>query len=320
MSDQILEEGSTELTHRLDRWLRRNEPFKSYNLSQAQIEKLLRQKKILVNGKKATSNTRISNQDEVTVAKGAVLTASLPLKSSETVAPAKIYNDEDIAFLESMIIWEDNDLLVLNKPAGLAVQGGTKTSYHIDGLLQAYGRGKPFRLVHRLDKETSGVLVIAKTLEKSIYLAEAFQKHHVKKVYWAFVEGIPNPPQGSIKVPLLKGLNGKLEKVAVDLKNGKPALTDYRLIKALGQKASWLELSPYTGRMHQLRVHCSHIGHPILGDGKYGSVIKGELCLHARRLTIPDSEGGYPMTFTAPPSENIIQILKKYKVDWEKYC
>jgi 23S rRNA pseudouridine955/2504/2580 synthase len=313
------EEAPSSLSHRLDRWLRRNEPYKNYNFNQAQIEKLLRQKKILVNGKKATSNTRITDQDQVTLAKGVVLD-KIAFDQPPALPILPLYEDKDMDFLKSLIIWEDEEICVINKPAGLAVQGGTKTAYHLDGLLQAYGQGKPFRLVHRLDKETSGVLVVAKTLEKAINLAEAFQKHRVKKIYWALVEGVPNPAHGSIKVPILKNMNGNFEKVTIDPKNGKPALTDYRLIKALGQKAAWVELCPHTGRMHQLRVHCSYIGHPILGDGKYGSTTKDPLCLHARKLTIPDSEGGYPMTFTAPPPASMEAVLKKHKVDWEKYC
>lgn len=310
------------LTHRLDRWLRRNEPYQSLNLSQAQIEKLLRHKKILVNGQKATASTRVTDQDEISLAKGFDLEAlAIPERQPlDAVRPVR-YTNEDLAFLKTLIVWEDDDLCVLNKPAGLAVQGGTGTRYHLDGLLQFYGKTKPFRLVHRLDKDTSGVFVVAKTLKKSVELAQAFKEHRVEKVYWAFVERIPSPPFGSINVPVCKELGQGYEKVIVDTKEGKPALTEYRLIKAFfDRQGAWLELSPKTGRTHQLRVHCSYKGHPIWGDMKYGSKIKEPLCLHARQLTIPDSESGHSLTFTAPPPLHMDNILKRNQIDWQKYC
>ncbi len=312
---------SHTLTHRLDRWLRRNEPYQSLNLSQAHIEKLLRNKKILVNGQKATASTRVTDQDEISLAQGLDL-ESLVIADRQPLGVVKPfrYNNEDLNFLKTLIVWEDDDLCILNKPAGLAVQGGTGTRYHLDGLLQFYGKGRPFRLVHRLDKDTSGVFVVAKTLHKAVELAHAFKEHLVRKVYWAFVEGVLSPPFGSIDAPVSKSLGQSYEKVVVDEKEGKPALTEYRLIKALERDATWVELSPQTGRTHQLRVHCSHKGHPIWGDIKYGSNVKEPLCLHARQLTIPDSESGRSLTFTAPPPAHMNDILKRYKVDWQKYC
>ncbi|RZI46662.1 RluA family pseudouridine synthase [Candidatus Finniella inopinata] len=309
------------LSHRLDRWLRRNEPYQSLNLSQAQIEKLLRQKKILVNGQKATASTRVTDQDDISIAKGFDLAAlAIPERQNIDVFRPHRYSPDDLDFLQSLIIWEDDELCVLNKPAGLAVQGGTGTPYHLDGLLQYYGKGHPFRLVHRLDKDTSGVFVVAKTLQKAVELAQAFQDHTVKKVYWGFVDGIPNPPSGSIDAKIYKEVGQGFEKVVVDAKHGKPALTDYRLIKAFEREGSWLELSPQTGRTHQLRVHCAYRGHPIWGDAKYGSKVKEDMCLHARQLSIPDADTRRFLTFTAPPPAHMEDILKRYKVDWQKYC
>ena len=205
---------SQSLTHRLDRWLRRNEPYQSLNLSQAQLEKLLRQKKILVNGQKATASMRVTDQDEISLAKGFNLEALvIPERQPiEAVKPIR-YTDEDLEFLKTLIIWEDEEVCVLNKPAGFAVQGGTGTRYHLDGLLQFYGKGQPFRLVHRLDKDTSGVFVVAKTLPKAVELAHAFKEHLVKKVYWAFIEGVLNPPFGSIDAPVSKGLGQVMKKL-----------------------------------------------------------------------------------------------------------
>ncbi len=306
--------------HRLDRWLKRTDPYKGLNLSQAHIEKLLRQKKILVNGQKATASTRITEQDQVTLAKGLSLDF---LRIPERPIPktkAFVYSQEDIQFLSTLILWEDEEICVLNKPSGLAVQGGTGTTKHLDGLLQAYGRGQPFRLVHRLDKDTSGVLVVAKTLEKSIELAKAFQKGNIEKTYWALVEGLPKPAYGTIKASLSKDFEESFEKMKVDPKKGKTAVTHYRLIKALGKKGAWVELQPQTGRTHQLRVHCSHIGHPIIGDVKYGAQKSSSgLCLHARSLKIPDISTGRGITFTAPPPSHIQDILKSFKVNWDLY-
>lgn len=308
------ESQTTELvdlsTSRLDRWLKRHHP----GLNQALIEKLLRQKKILLNGQKAKSSDRVGPQDEVSILNDlSSLSVEVPVEKKE------IYQQKDIDFLQSLIIWEDEDLCVLNKPHGLAVQGGTKTLKHIDGLLRAYGRGKPFRLVHRLDKDTSGVLLVAKSLEMAAHLALAFKTNKVKKIYWAIVKDIPNPPQAVINAPITKDTEREKEKMVVDFKNGKPSKTHYRLIKALGRQAAWLELKPETGRTHQLRVHTAYMGHPILGDGKYGSADDNlPLHLHARAITFPDLEG-HMLTFTAPLAEHIERTLITYRINWENY-
>jgi 23S rRNA pseudouridine955/2504/2580 synthase len=295
---------------RLDRWLKRQYP----HLTQGLIEKLLRQGKIRVNAQKATAGTRVSESDSITVPKNFINNLNLEI-------PRKIvtYQDEDIEFLSSLIIWEDDELCVLNKPSGLATQGGTKTHHHLDGLLQAYGKGKPFRLVHRLDRDTSGIMVVAKTLKMSIHLANAFKNRQVQKTYWAIVHGLLNEKQGAIEAPISKDSGLHREKMMVDFETGKPARTTYKVIKSLAKKASWVEFKPETGRTHQLRVHAAYIDHAIIGDSKYSSVKEQPpLYLHARKISFPDMNGKR-LTFVAKPPHHIDIILKEFDINWEDY-
>lgn len=306
---------------RLDRWLRKQYP----TLTQGIIEKLLRLGKIRLDGKKVSSGTRISIGQVIDVPDTIDAAIHKPLEPRKKVIEP--LSDDDRSFLEAMIIWEDEDLLVLNKPSGLATQGGSKTVRHLDGLLTAYGltNGTRYRLVHRLDKDTTGVFVVAKTNDAATYLGEAFRCGNVKKIYWAIVVGQPKPGQGVIDAPLLKGGDGNNEKVSVT-KGGKPAVTNYRTIKGLQKRGvtefAWLEFSPETGRTHQLRVHAMHIGHPILGDGKYGGQVataaSRQLHLHARAITFPDRLTGSPLTFMAPPPAHMEATLGAFKVDWER--
>lgn len=306
---------------RLDRWLRKKYP----SLTQGMLEKWLRQGKIRLNGEKTAANTRLVLDQLVTLPNtvGTLEPLSPPLPGKKDYP----FGKEDEIFLESLILWEDEDVLILNKPSGLATQGGSKTTRHLDGLLSAYGRqkNKQYRLVHRLDRDTSGVFVVAKTSDAATHLATAFREGKVKKAYWAIVIGQPKPGQGTINAPLLKGGGGNQEKVAVD-KRGKAAVTQYRTIKGLHKRGTiqfaWLELSPETGRTHQLRVHTAHIGHPILGDGKYGGAqateLSRQLHLHARSITFPDISTGNPLTFTAAPPAHFEAIWRAFKLDWER--
>lgn len=303
---------SPPLLSRLDRWLKRQYP----GLTQGTIEKLLRQGKIRVNDQKATAGMRVGSEDAISVPDQFLETLT------QTKAPLPTYQKEDIDFLESLIVWEDDDLCIINKPAGLATQGGTKTIRHLDGLLQAYGKGKPFRLVHRLDRDTTGVLVVAKTLEAAIYLGNAFKKNQIKKTYWAIVHKVPDLKQATIDAPIIKDENGNREnreKMIVDFDAGKPSKTNYRVLAPLKDNCSWIEFKPETGRTHQLRVHASYMGHPIVGDKKYGSEEDSPLYLHARQITIPTFLGKV-LTFVAPPPHHMEERLKASKIDWEKYA
>jgi 23S rRNA pseudouridine955/2504/2580 synthase len=306
---------------RLDRWLRKRYP----TLTQGIIEKLLRLGKIRIEGKKVGSGTRISAGQMVEVPDTIDAAIHKPLTPKNK--PTTTLTPEDEAYLESMVLWEDQEILVLNKPFGLATQGGSKIVRHLDGLLNAYGvrKGINYRLVHRLDRDTSGVFLVAKTSDMAAFLGEAFRQGDIKKIYWAIVVGQPKPGQGVINAPLLKGGDGNQEKVAVN-KAGKTAITSYRTIRGLQKRGitqfAWLELAPQTGRTHQLRVHAIHIGHPILGDGKYGgqtaTAASRQLHLHARAITFPDRSTGTPLTFMAPPPPHIEATFKDFKVDWER--
>lgn len=307
---------------RLDRWLKRQIP----NLGQGLLEKLLRQGKIKLNNTKVKSSERVQSGDVLSIY---IDLATLQEKLETT--PPKEKADlslslEEIAWLESLVIWEDEEFLVLNKPSGLAVQGGSKTQKHIDGYLQALGKIKNqrYRLVHRLDRDTSGVFVVAKTLEMATHLAELFKEGNAHKTYWAVVSGHPKPGIGKVKAPLIKEKGAK-EKMVVDEKHGKKAVTVYRTIKKLIAKRkpelTWLELNPETGRTHQIRVHCQYLGCPIIGDGKYGgrpaTEISKTMHLHARAISVIDRNGN-KFTFTAPPPKHFEETLLDYNIEWSK--
>ena len=208
--------------------------------------------------------------------------------------------DEE-AFARDMLIHKDAAALVLNKPPGLATQGGTKTTAHVDGLLDALqfeAEGRP-KLVHRLDKDTSGALLVARSARAAAFFAKAFSSRSAKKVYWALVVGVPSIDDGMIDLPVAKQPGTGGEKMHVDEENGQAARSRYRVIERAGNRACWVELQPFTGRTHQLRVHMAAIGHPIVGDGKYGGPaafltggISRKMHLHSRRLKVDHPDGG----------------------------
>ena len=203
--------------------------------------------------------------------------------------------------LAGRVLYKDDDVIVLDKPAGLAVQGGTGTKRHLDAMLDAlrFGADRP-RLVHRLDRDTSGVLLLARTANAAAKLTAAFRSRAARKIYWAAVAGVPHPAEGRIDLPLAKAGGPKGERVAADEEEGQRAVTRYRVADRAGKRAAWLVLEPETGRTHQLRVHAEAMGTPILGDGKYGgrdAFLKGgsvspKLHLHARAIRLPHPRGG----------------------------
>jgi 23S rRNA pseudouridine955/2504/2580 synthase len=220
-------------------------------------------------------------------------------------------SERDVAYAKSLVLYEDELVIALNKPHGLAVQGGTKTTKHVDRLLSAWGEGleRP-RLVHRLDRDTSGVLLLGKGPEAAKRLAGEFARRQAKKTYWALVIGNPKPGAGQIDMPLKKtGINDYEIMRPADLKeNGaEPAETAYATISRAAHRAAWMALRPFTGRTHQLRAHMAAIGHPILGDPKYGDERSAELSgplklqLHARRIEL-DHPGGGKLIVEAPLS------------------
>ena len=249
------EDGSV----RLDRWFKRHYPA----LGHGHLEKLLRTGRIRVDGKRARSSDRI-------VPGQAIRLPSLDQMVAPAPQEARQVSPGDQAMLRDAVLHRDDAVIVLNKPPGLAVQGGSGTERHLDGLLDAlrFGSNDRPRLVHRLDKETSGVLVLARTAAAAAFLARAFRDKTTRKIYWAIVVGLPKLRQGRIDLPLAKLPGREGERVRADAEDGKRAITYYHVVDDVGGKASWLALLPVTGRTHQLRAHCAAIGTPILGDAK----------------------------------------------------
>ncbi len=277
---------------RLDRWFRRHFPL----LTQGMIQKLCRTGQIRVGGKRAEASTRLQPGNEVRI-------PPLPTSPPPPPEPAPL-DPATLRELEGMVVYRDDALIVMNKPHGLPVQGGPGIVRHLDGLMDGFRLGaadKP-RLVHRLDMDTSGLLLLARSPGTAAKLAHAFRSRHVTKTYWAVVAGRPSPQEGRLDLPLVKfgGLRGG-ERVAVATPgedDSTHAITDYRTLDAAGRKLAWLELQPLTGRTHQLRVHCMALGAPIVGDRKYGGEVghveglADKLHLHARALSLPHPQGG----------------------------
>lgn len=276
---------------RLDRWFRRRWP----HLSNIQVQKMARSGQIRVDG------ARIKPEGRLT-AGAAVRVPPLPDVIERQPGDPHQLSDRDIEYARSLVIYEDELVIALNKPHGLAVQGGAKTTKHVDRLLSAWGEGmeRP-RLVHRLDRDTSGVLLLGKGPEAAKRLAGAFARRQAKKTYWAVVIGNPKPAAGQIDLPLKKsGINDFEMMRPADAKEhgAEPAETAFVTVSRAAHRAAWMALRPFTGRTHQLRAHMLAMGHPILGDPKYKTEASAELSgplrlqLHARRIELDHPAGG----------------------------
>ena len=275
---------------RLDRWFRRRFPQVSHSL----VQKWLRIGRLRVGGRRAKAGTRLAAGDAVSVPP---LSGAGPPRTRRTPA----IGAAAAAALVARVLHRDDQVLVIAKPPGLAVQGGTGTHRHLDAMLDAlrFDAAERPRLVHRLDKDTSGVLVLARTAAAAARLTAAFRSGAVRKLYWAVVVGVPRPPRGRIDLALGKVPGGLGERAAPLAAGGRKAVTVYRIVERAGRKAAWLALEPLTGRTHQLRVHLAALGTPILGDGKYGgraAFLEGEgiaraMHLHARAIRIPRAAG-----------------------------
>ena len=277
---QTVQESEKDI--RLDRWFKRHYPDLPHTL----LEKLLRKKNIRVNGKKACSNLRLLPGNIIRIP---------PFEVKEPSVSQKELSKAEKSFMQDMVLYKNDDIIILNKPAGLAVQGGSKTTKHIDGLLDAlrFDYEERPRLVHRLDKETSGVLIIARTVKSAENLSRLLKTKAIHKNYWALVSGHPSQHEGKIEAPLTqKKLNKNFDKRMVD-EEGLPAVSLYKVQDHLMDKVSWLQMSPLTGRTHQLRIHAAEIlKTPILGDKRYGIKEKSfslpnKMFLHARAISIP---------------------------------
>jgi 23S rRNA pseudouridine955/2504/2580 synthase len=288
---QTLYVAEDEHDIRLDRWFKRRWP----HLTHIQVEKMARSGQIRVDG------SRVKPQDRLT-AGAAVRVPPLPEANPRKPGDLHELSERDVAYAKSLVLYEDDMVIALNKPHGLAVQGGTKTTKHVDRLLSAWGEGmdRP-RLVHRLDRDTSGVLLLGKGPEAAKRLAGAFARRQAKKTYWAIVIGNPKPSAGQIDMALKKtGINDFEMMRPAEPKDpkGEPAETAFATISRAAHRAAWMALRPFTGRTHQLRAHMAAIGHPILGDPKYGDEKSRELSgvlklqLHARRIELDHPRGG----------------------------
>lgn len=279
---------------RLDRWFRRNLPEVSFG----QVSRWARTGQLRLDGKRATPGDRIEAGQSIRVPPQG---EEAPETPKQRLPKREILTEEEIEFVRSLVIHEDKAAIVVNKPPGLATQGGTKTKDHLDRLLDGLvdeDAPRP-KLVHRLDKDTSGALLVARTPRAAAAFSKSFSGRTARKVYWAIVTGVPSVEDGLIDLPLAKQPGTGGEKMHVDEDEGQPSRTRYRVIERAGNRAAWVELQPLTGRTHQLRVHMLAIGHPILGDGKYGGLdafltgaVSRKLHLHARRLRIDHPDGG----------------------------
>lgn len=277
---------------RLDRWFKRNLPDARFNL----VSRWARTGQLRVDGKRATPGDRVEA--------GQVIRVPPAEPEAEEQARPKVQrpqlSEDEVAYVNEMVIHADPAAFVVNKPPGLATQGGTKTNVHLDRLLDGLPGAETNRpkLVHRLDKDTSGVLLLARTPRAAAFFSKSFSGRTARKVYWALVVGVPEVRDGFIDLPLAKQPGTGGEKMHVDEQEGLPSRTRYRVIERAGNRAAWVELQPHTGRTHQLRVHMAAIGHPIVGDGKYGGqdafltgTISRKLHLHARRIRIDHPDG-----------------------------
>ncbi|MCW3845922.1 RluA family pseudouridine synthase [Sphingomonas sp. LB-2] len=278
---------------RVDRWFKRHMPDTSFNL----VSRWARTGQLRVDGARATPGDRLTVGQVLRVppAEAPKAATARPKLNRPTLS------EDQIAFARELVIHKDASAIVINKPPGLATQGGTKTHEHVDGLLDALQyelEGRP-KLVHRLDKDTSGALLLARTSRAAAYFAKSFSGRTARKLYWALVVGVPEVEDGFIDLPIAKQPGTGGEKMHVDMEEGQAARTRYRVIEQAGARTAWVELQPHTGRTHQLRVHMAAIGHPIVGDGKYGlqdafltGGISRKMHLHARRIRIDHPDGG----------------------------
>lgn len=293
---------------RLNRWFLREYPA----LSLSRLQKLLRTKQIKVDGKRAEASTRLASGQEIRVP---------PLDNQKATPDKTVLNKSDIDYITSMVIFKDKNIIVLNKPSGLAVQGGTNTTRHIDGLLEAlkFENSEKPKLVHRIDKDTSGILVLARNRQAADTMTKAFRERDLDKTYLALVRGCPEKLFGEINMPLEK-VGEKMQIV----NDGKKAVTQYNVIDKAGKKYALVEAKPLTGRTHQIRAHLEGIGTPILGDDKYYgkercrlNEVADKLYLHAYQIDL-SSVYGKKTIIRAELPKHFVEACQFFGLDWKK--
>ncbi len=302
--------GTDESGMRLDRWFKLHYP----GLGFGHLQKLLRSGQVRVDGGRAKADTRVEPGQIVRI-------PPLDIDRKDGPLTARTMRDQtDADLLSKMVLYEDDKVFVFNKPSALAVQGGSGVNRSVDSMLEAWRnkKGEKPRLVHRLDRDTSGVLVVARTRLAAMKLAEAFRERETKKTYWALVKGVPKKREDKISTWLIKEQTPDGDRMRVARhgeKGADHAVSYYRIVEQAGQALSWLEMEPYTGRTHQLRVHAAHMECPIIGDPKYFEAdhnwdfpggMQKRLHLHARRIIIPHPSGG-KIDVTAPMPPHMVQ-------------
>ena len=319
-SVQTVTVSGDEAGMRLDRFFEARFP----GLSFSHIQRIIRKGEVRVNGKRAQPKDRLKSGQAVRVPP---LRLDAPKPKDDAPQAAK-----DRAFLKSIALYEDADVLVLNKPMGLAVQGGSGTFRHVDGMLAALTSrdGQRPRLVHRLDKDTAGCLLVAKTRFAAAALAKTFRTRSARKIYWALVAGVPRPKQGRVSTFLAKEdrEDESMMRIARHGEEGAShAITYYAVVETAAQKLAWVSLKPVTGRTHQLRAHMEHIGHPIVGDEKYFRIenyefpggMQNRLHLLARRIAVPHPRGAKTIDVTAPLPPHMLQTWNLLGFDAKRY-
>jgi len=311
--------NADEVGMRLDRWFKVHFPM----VRHGQLEKFLRKGQVRVDGGRSKANRRLEAGETIRIPP---IDAQMDDPKARKPYPAH-RRAEDAAFLRGLTIYEDEAIIALSKPFGLAVQGGPKTTRHIDGMLGALEKdGERPHLVHRLDRDTSGLLILAKTRAVAAKLGGAFQRHEVEKTYWALVAGSPRPREGTIDMKIAQRMvrigDGEQERVIpADGEDAKKALTDFQTLDDAGAGVTFLALRPVTGRKHQIRVHCAAVDAPVVGDGKYGgagAMIKGvdeALHLFCRTMIFPHPKTGKKTTITAPLDGHMLKTWKFFGFD-----
>lgn len=317
MSARLQTVGRDEDGMRLDRWFGLHFPQVTFG----HLQKLIRTGQVRIDSGRAKTNSRLEAGQQIRIP---------PLDAEVRRIEQKI-NAEDAAFLRDLVLYEDDELFVFNKPHGLASQGGSGTKRHMDGLLKSLPnkQGEAPRLVHRLDRDTSGVLVVAKTRAAAAHFGKVFQSRGAQKIYWAVVYGVPTPRQGSISCFLAKQIVGDNEQMVVVDQNhpgAQHSKTFYSVTDTAARRFAWVTLKPVTGRTHQLRVHMQQLGHPIMGDPRYfdienfqGAPGLGEgLHLHARRIRLP-LRSGKLLDVSAPLPPHMVQSFSALGFDADRY-